>query len=136
MTKIPRYVPEMLDEHTLGHVLSEMTDQERDDGKLDRAGWREILLEVGYPMAHVEQILDRWYTPTPPPIDQLVMAWMDDPDKMGDAIRRAASIDMGEVREALVAALAQYSIEVAKQTPIDSDTVLLDVLIEARGAGA
>lgn len=50
-----------LDEHTLGHVLSEMTDQVRDDGPLDRAGWREILLGVGYPRAHVHQILDRWF---------------------------------------------------------------------------
>jgi hypothetical protein len=137
MTKIKRYVPEMLDEHTLGHILSEMQDQEKDDGELDRAGWREILLEVGYPLAHVEQVLERWFASTPPPAKELAAAWMDDPDKMAIAITMAVEADgIGEVREALAAALAQYSIEVAKLTPVDSDTVLLDVLIEARGSGA
>ena len=50
-----------LDEHTLGHVLSEMADQTRDDGPLDRDGWREILEGVGYHPENVTQILERWF---------------------------------------------------------------------------
>lgn len=50
-----------LDERTLSHVLSEMMDQTRDDGPLDRAGWREILEGVGYHPQNVDQILERWF---------------------------------------------------------------------------
>lgn len=50
-----------LDEHTLSHVLSEMMDQTRDDGPLNRAGWREILEGVGYHPENVTQILERWF---------------------------------------------------------------------------
>lgn len=64
---ITGYKPEELDEHTLGHILSEMADQEREDGPglerghYTRPQWREILLGVGYPPAHATQILDAWF---------------------------------------------------------------------------
>lgn len=58
---ISPFSPPPLDEHEMGHVLSEMADQERDDGKVSRVGWKEILIDVGYAPRHVDQILDRWF---------------------------------------------------------------------------
>lgn len=55
--------PRPLDEHELGHVLTEMADQEKEDGATyTRDGWREILIEAaGYNPRQVDQIFERWF---------------------------------------------------------------------------